>query len=128
MTEAETPQNEPEDLDTTKAPELEAEPATPGAQEDGTYLCRLPNRNKVKIGDTLIQDVYVSEPDISGMKEDSLLRLNSGNINELRKVLPRCTSPMLTAPILNKMKLSDINQLAGAILYFMYASETDDGF
>lgn len=105
----------------TEQPEL-----VTGPQEDGTFLCRLPNRNSVKIGDQVIRDVFVSEPDVSGMKEDSLLRLNTGNINELRKVLPRCTTPMLTAPILNKMKLSDINLLAGAILHFMYASETGD--
>lgn len=99
---------------------------TPGEQEDGSYIVLLPNRNQVKIGEEVLTYITVTEPDVAKMKGDSVLQINNAGVDQLKKILPHCTYPILTAPVLNKLKLSDINVLAGALLHFMYGSEIDD--
>lgn len=103
--------------------EAEAIERVVGGQEDGTYLCKLINHNNIMIGEQRLEWVTVNEPDVSETKGSSLLQINTGNIDELKKLLPKITTPMLSPAMLNRLKISDMNRLAGAVLYFLYNSE-----
>ena len=98
-----------------------------GPQDDGTYLVRLVNHNNIQMGEQKLEWVTLTEPDVAATNGTSLLQVNAANVETLKVLLPKITSPMLTPAMLNKLKISDLNRLAGGILHFLYGSEMSAG-
>lgn len=70
-------------------------------------------------GEKTLSEIVVRKPDAGSLRGASLNDLLHMDVNALIVVLPRLTSPVLTAVEINRMDPADLLQLGGAVASFL---------
>lgn len=70
-------------------------------------------------GEKTLSEIVVRKPDSGSLRGTSLNDLLHMDVNALIVVLPRLTSPALTAVEINRMDPADLLQLGGAVAGFL---------
>ncbi|WP_145510054.1 MULTISPECIES: phage tail assembly protein [Yersinia] len=73
----------------------------------------------LKRGDTLITEIEVYRPNAGALRGVRLLDVANADVDALIIVLPRITSPTLTAAECNRLELPDLVALAGKVVGFL---------
>ena len=79
----------------------------------------------ITLGENLIKDITIYKPNVSHLRGISLRHLLDLNVDELKKLLPRVTSPAIPEKAIDSMEIMDFTNLTGAVLGFLTPKEAD---
>lgn len=103
-------------MDTPEQPKAEAQ-AQPAAADDNSQLIELDE--PIKRGTTEITEVTLRKPVSGELRGVSLMELAQMDVQALRKVLPRISSPSLTDVEVSRMDPADLMQCGVAVASFL---------
>ncbi len=89
-----------------------------GARAEQTVHLDVP----LKRGEQTIESITIREPLASDLMGLKLTELASLEVDSLRKLLPRISTPMLTEVDVTRLNLADLLQCGGAIAHFLVPS------
>lgn len=73
----------------------------------------------IQRGDTVISEIQLRKPKSGELRGVSLVDVANLDVLALQKVLPRITTPTLTAVEVNNLELADLMQLGAEVAYFL---------
>lgn len=73
----------------------------------------------IKLGENTITEITVRKPNVSHLKGINLRHLLDLNVDELKKLLPRITSPAIPESAIDSMEILDFTTLTGEALSFL---------
>lgn len=73
----------------------------------------------IRLGDNTIFEITVRKPNVSHLKGINLRQLLDLNVDELKKLLPRITSPAIPEAAIDGMEILDFTTLTGDALSFL---------
>ncbi|NBJ32228.1 phage tail assembly protein [Serratia fonticola] len=79
-------------------------------------------------GETTITEVTVNKPNAGALRGVRLQELIETDVDSLVKVLPRITSPNLTAPEIANLDPADLYQLSQAVALFFLPNSVKSDF
>lgn len=103
-------------MDTPEQPKAEAQ-AQPAVADDNNQLIELDE--PIKRGTTEITEVTLRKPVSGELRGVSLMELAQMDVQALRKVLPRISSPSLTDVEVARMDPADLMQCGVAVASFL---------
>lgn len=73
----------------------------------------------IQRGDTIISEITVRRPKAGELRGVSLIDIGNINVTALQQVLPRITSPTMTAQEVSNLDPADLVQLGVEVAYFL---------
>ena len=95
-------------------------------QELNTQLIQNPNQETVQLeqpiqfGGNTITEITIRKPNVKALSGVSLQAIYQHDVNALVKILPRVTTPALTAQQVMDLDPVDFAQLGGHLVTFLY--------
>lgn len=80
----------------------------------------------IKRGTSHIAEIILRKPNAGELRGLSLQRLHQADADELLKLLPRITSPSLTAPECAQLDPADLSEAGGIIISFLLKKSLRD--
>ena len=79
----------------------------------------------VKLGDNIITEITITKPLVSHLKGVSLTKLVDMQLDEVAKIIPRVTSPMIPQQAFDTIEFTDFLHLCGELLGFLTNAATE---
>ena len=98
-------------------------------QELNTQLIQNPNQETVQLeqpiqfGGNTITEITIRKPNVKALSGVSLQAIYQHDVNALVKILPRVTTPALTAQQVMDLDPVDFAQLGGHLVTFLYPKD-----